>query len=63
MYNAITLIEYMVNGSVKKTVDVDEAACKGCGCCMATCPKEGIFVWKFKLDQLNAMIDACLGVA
>ena len=62
-YNAITLIEYMRNGSVKKTVDVDEAACKGCGCCMATCPKEGIFVWKFKLDQLNAMIDACLGVA
>ncbi|TET91061.1 MAG: CoB--CoM heterodisulfide reductase iron-sulfur subunit A family protein [Methanomassiliicoccales archaeon] len=62
-YDAITLIEYMKNGSVKKTVDVDESACKGCGCCQATCPKEGIFIWKFKLDQLNAMIDACLGVA
>jgi len=62
-YDAVTLIEYMRNGSVKKTVDVNESACKGCGCCQATCPKEGIFVWKFKLDQLNAMIDACLGVA
>ncbi|UCD92517.1 MAG: CoB--CoM heterodisulfide reductase iron-sulfur subunit A family protein [Methanobacteriota archaeon] len=62
-YDAITLIEYMSSGSVKKTVDVNEAACKGCGCCQATCPKEGIFIWKFKLDQLNAMIDACLGVA
>jgi heterodisulfide reductase subunit A len=62
-YDAITLVEYMREGSVKKTVDVNESACKGCGCCQATCPKEGIFVWKFKLDQLNAMIDACLGVA
>jgi heterodisulfide reductase subunit A len=62
-YDAITLIEYMRNGSVKKTVDVNEAACKGCGCCQATCPKDGIFVWKFTLDQLNAMVDACLGVA
>ncbi|MFQ6060405.1 MAG: FAD-dependent oxidoreductase [Thermoplasmata archaeon] len=62
-FDAITLIEYMRNGAIKKTVDVNEAACKGCGCCQATCPKEGIFVWKFKLEQLNAMIDACLGVA
>jgi heterodisulfide reductase subunit A len=61
-YQAITLIEYMKNGSVKKTVQVNEAACKGCGVCMATCPKKGIVVKGFRLDQLTAMVDAALGV-
>jgi heterodisulfide reductase subunit A len=61
-YQAITLIEYMKEGSVKKTVDVDETACKGCGCCMATCPKKGIFVRGFKLDQIGAQVNAALGV-
>jgi len=61
-YQAITLIEYIRNGSVKKTVEVDETACKGCGCCMATCPKKGIFVRGFTLEQLAAQVTAALGV-
>ncbi|MCK4457848.1 MAG: CoB--CoM heterodisulfide reductase iron-sulfur subunit A family protein, partial [Thermoplasmata archaeon] len=62
-YDAITLIEYMSDGTVKKTVDVDETACKGCGVCQATCPKDGIFVRGFTLGQINAMIEAALEVA
>jgi len=61
-YQAITLIEYMREGSVKKTVDVNETACKGCGCCMATCPKKGILVKGFTLEQLAAQVNAALGV-
>jgi len=61
-YQAITLIEYMREGSVKKTVEVDETACKGCGCCMATCPKKGIFVRGFKLEQIGAQVNAALEV-
>jgi heterodisulfide reductase subunit A len=59
-YHALTLIEYMRNGVVKKTVDRDIAVCKGCGVCQATCPKEGIAVDNFKMSQLTAMIDAAL---
>jgi heterodisulfide reductase subunit A len=62
-YNALTLIEYMRNGAIKKTVETNESACKGCGVCQATCPKKGIYIRGFKLDQISAMIDACLGVA
>jgi len=59
-YNAVTLIEYMRDGAIKKTVEVDETACKGCGVCQATCPKKGIFVRGFKLEQISAMVDAAL---
>ena len=34
--------------------------CKGCGVCMATCPKLGIFVRNFTLEQYQAMIEAAL---
>ena len=61
-YNAITLIEYMRKGVVKKTVDVNESLCKGCGSCQATCPKQGILVRGFKLEQINAQVEAALGV-
>ena len=61
-YNALTLLEYMKNGEVKKTVEVNEALCKGCGLCQATCPKAGIVVKGFKLEQLQAMINAAIGV-
>ena len=61
-YQAITLIEYMREGEVKKTVEVDETACKGCGVCMATCPKKGIFVKGFKLEQIGAQVNAALEV-
>ncbi|MFN2284702.1 MAG: FAD-dependent oxidoreductase, partial [Anaerolineae bacterium] len=60
-FNAITLVEYEdEEGTIKKTVVVDEALCKGCGTCMATCPKAAIFVWHFKPEQLFAMTMAAL---
>ena len=58
--NALTLIEYMKNGEIKKTVESNSALCKGCGICMATCPKQGIFVNNFKPVHFNSMIDAAL---
>jgi heterodisulfide reductase subunit A len=61
-YNALTLIEYMREGNLRKTVEVNESACKGCGVCMATCPKQGIFVRGFKLEMLMAMVEAALGM-
>jgi len=60
-FNAITLIEFMRNGSIKKTVEVNESACKGCGGCQATCPKKGIIVRGFKLEQIYAQVNAVLG--
>ena len=59
---AITLIEYKLeDGSIKKTVDVNEAICRGCGVCMATCPKEGIFVRHFKLHYFEEMVKSVVG--
>jgi heterodisulfide reductase subunit A len=62
-FKALTLIEYMRDGGIKKTVEVDPSLCKGCGVCQATCPKKGIYVRNFKLEQLSAMVDAALEVA
>ena len=59
-YKALTLIEYVHKGSIKKTVESNPSICKGCGVCQATCPKRGIRVNHFKLDQLSAMVDALL---
>jgi len=59
-YKAITLIEFMKDGQIKKTVESDPSLCKGCGVCMATCPKKGITVDHFRLDQIQAMVDAAL---
>ncbi len=59
-YAALELIEYMYNGEVKKTVERNAALCKGCGVCMATCPKMGIFVRNFKPEQLSVMVEAAL---
>ena len=60
-YDALTLIEYIAkDGTIKKTVERDEAACKGCGVCQATCPKKGIFVRGFKLEQISAQVEAAL---
>jgi heterodisulfide reductase subunit A len=60
-FQAISLVEYVVNGNVKKTVEVNQVFCKGCGSCMATCPKEGIYVAGFTLMQLEAQVNAALG--
>ena len=62
-YKALTLLEYMREGSIKKTVEVDELLCKGCGTCMATCPKLGIYVRNFKLEHIAAQIAAALQTA
>jgi len=59
-YKAITLIEFMKDGQVKKTVESNPSLCKGCGVCMATCPKLGITVDHFRLEQIQAMVDAAL---
>jgi heterodisulfide reductase subunit A len=59
-YNAITLLEFMKEGQIKKIVESDPSLCKGCGVCMATCPKSGIVVDNFRLDQLSAMVEAAL---
>jgi heterodisulfide reductase subunit A-like polyferredoxin len=61
-FQAITLLEYMKDGSQKKTIEVNEILCKGCGSCMATCPKKGVTIAGFSLDQLDAQIDAALGL-
>jgi heterodisulfide reductase subunit A len=60
---ALTLIEYILqDGSIKKTVDNNEAICRGCGICMATCPKKGIYVRNFKPEHFGAMIQSLKGV-
>ncbi len=61
-YQAITLVEYMSSGNVKRVVEVDETTCKGCGCCQATCPKNGIFIRGFTLEQIEAQVHAAMGV-
>jgi heterodisulfide reductase subunit A len=60
-FDAITLIEYMKDGAIKKTVESDPAKCRGCGVCQATCPKKGIYIRNFRLEQISAMVDAALG--
>lgn len=60
---AIKLLEYEINGTTKKTVEVNQAMCKGCGICMATCPKSAIVIKHFESDYFRAMTKAVLGVA
>jgi heterodisulfide reductase subunit A len=61
-FKAITLLEYMWHGSIKKVVETNETICKGCGCCQATCPKKGVIIRGFTLDQIGAEMQAALGV-
>ena len=61
-YKALPLIEYVRAGSFKKTIEVNESLCKGCGTCQATCPKGGIVVRGFKPEQLAAQVSAALEV-
>jgi len=60
-FRAISLLEYVREGNVKKTVEVNQVLCHGCGSCMATCPKNGIYVAGYTLNQLEAQVDAALG--
>jgi len=59
-FKAITLIEYIRDGAVKKIIEVNESLCKGCGTCQATCPKRGVFIRGFTLDQIAAQVSAAL---
>ena len=61
-YHAITLVEYVRNGAVKKVIEVNELLCKGCGTCQATCPKQGVFIRGFTLNQIAAQVSAALEV-
>ncbi len=61
-FHAITLVEYMKGGDIKKTIEVNAIQCKGCGSCMATCPKQGVYVAGFTPEQLEAQVDAALGL-
>jgi heterodisulfide reductase subunit A2 len=61
-FHAITLLEYMTGGEIKKTIEVNAIQCKGCGSCMATCPKQGVNVAGFTMAQLEAQVDAALGL-
>ena len=61
-YHAIALVEYMKEGNLKKTIEVNPIQCKGCGSCMATCPKQGVYVAGFTPEQLEAQVDAALGL-
>lgn len=62
-FKAITLIEYVRHGTVKKVIEVNESLCKGCGTCQATCPKQGVFVRGFTLEQIAAQVSAALEVS
>jgi len=62
-YKAISMVEYMWQGGIKKVVETNDSSCKGCGCCQATCPKNGIFVYGFTLAEIEAQIHAALGVS
>jgi heterodisulfide reductase subunit A len=62
-FHAINLLEYMRDGNLKKTVEVNQVLCHGCGSCMATCPKKGIYVAGFTLEQLDAQVEAGLGIS
>jgi heterodisulfide reductase subunit A len=60
-YNAISLESYEEDGKEKVHIVTDKALCKGCGLCMATCPKGGVDVAAFSLNQLRAQVKAALG--
>ncbi len=62
-YRAITLVEYIRRGAVKKVIEVNESLCKGCGTCQATCPKQGVVIRGFTLEQIAAQVSAALEVA
>jgi heterodisulfide reductase subunit A2 len=64
-YKALSLVEESIsgNGHKQRKIVSDPALCKGCGICAATCPKGGVYVHGFTLDQLRAQVEAALRAA
>jgi heterodisulfide reductase subunit A len=40
--------------------EINGALCKGCGACVAVCPKEAIELKGWTVEQYDAMVDAIL---
>jgi heterodisulfide reductase subunit A len=60
-YRAIKLEDYQAeDGRTHRRIITEKALCKGCGLCAATCPKGGVYVQGFTLDQLRAQVAAAL---
>ncbi len=45
-----------------KTVTINSAQCKGCGQCQGTCPKRGVYVAGFTMEQLSSQVKAALKI-
>ena len=61
-YLAIKLEEYKDNGHAHRRIITDKALCKGCGLCDATCPKGGVAIHGFTMDQLKAQVDEVVAI-
>ncbi len=60
-FHAIELREIQKEGvEPKKTITINRAQCKGCGQCQGTCPKRGVYVAGFTMEQLSSQVRAAL---
>ncbi len=60
-FHAIELLEIQTEGKEPtKTVTINKAQCKGCGQCQGTCPKRGVYVAGFTMEQLSSQVRAAL---
>ena len=46
--------------AIGSSIAINKAQCKGCGLCQGTCPKRGVYVAGFSLDQINKQVAAAL---
>ncbi len=61
-YMAIKIEEFKDNGNAHRRITTDKALCKGCGLCAATCPKGGVVVHGFTMEQLQAQVDEVVAI-
>lgn len=55
---AIELRKVTIDGEIKNKAFINPILCKGCGACVAVCPREAIDVKGFPLKALRNMVDA-----